>query len=157
MITFIRRSGRRSETALKDQSFVEPKEVGRVSMQCLPCDSLLAESKSWIEHVIIDSCDKCGVVLDSAKRWNNSQKPIRPSGSSHSGVLRNESSMDHRAVDPPTRRQLSCKGWHQAALRCLMNNLDPDVAERPDELIVYGGTGKAAATGLTSMRLCVSW
>jgi urocanate hydratase len=42
-------------------------------------------------------------------------------------------------------RALSCKGWHQeAALRMLMNNLDPDVAERPDELIVYGGTGRAA-------------
>jgi len=41
--------------------------------------------------------------------------------------------------------QMSCKGWVQeAALRMLMNNLDPDVAEKPDELIVYGGTGKAA-------------
>jgi len=40
---------------------------------------------------------------------------------------------------------LNCKGWHQeAALRCLMNNLDPDVAERPEELVVYGGRGKAA-------------
>lgn len=40
---------------------------------------------------------------------------------------------------------LSCKGWHQeAALRMLMNNLDPAVAEKPDELVVYGGTGKAA-------------
>ncbi|MEP7325430.1 MAG: urocanate hydratase [Gemmatimonadota bacterium] len=40
---------------------------------------------------------------------------------------------------------LSCKGWHQeAALRMLMNNLDPEVAERPEELIVYGGGGKAA-------------
>ena len=40
---------------------------------------------------------------------------------------------------------LSCRGWQQeAALRMLMNNLDPDVAERPDELVVYGGTGKAA-------------
>ncbi len=40
---------------------------------------------------------------------------------------------------------LSCRGWHQeAALRMLMNNLDPAVAEKPDELIVYGGTGKAA-------------
>ncbi len=40
---------------------------------------------------------------------------------------------------------MSCKGWQQeAALRMLMNNLDPDVAERPDDLIVYGGTGKAA-------------
>jgi urocanate hydratase len=40
---------------------------------------------------------------------------------------------------------MSCKGWHQeAALRMLMNNLDPDVAENPDRLIVYGGTGRAA-------------
>ncbi|HUK91126.1 MAG TPA: urocanate hydratase, partial [Blastocatellia bacterium] len=45
----------------------------------------------------------------------------------------------------PTGQTISCKGWHQeAALRMLMNNLDPDVAERPDELIVYGGTGRAA-------------
>ncbi len=44
-----------------------------------------------------------------------------------------------------TGSNLHCKGWHQeAALRMLMNNLDPDVAEKPDELIVYGGTGKAA-------------
>jgi urocanate hydratase len=41
--------------------------------------------------------------------------------------------------------ELQCKGWGQeAALRCLMNNLDPDVAERPDDLVVYGGRGKAA-------------
>jgi len=53
--------------------------------------------------------------------------------------------MDHRVVHAPRGAQLNCKGWHQeAALRCLMNNLDPDVAERPDELIVYGGAGKAA-------------
>src|ERR1700744_6158072 len=40
---------------------------------------------------------------------------------------------------------LSCKGWQQeAALRMLMNNLDPDVAERPEDLVVYGGTGRAA-------------
>jgi len=45
----------------------------------------------------------------------------------------------------PTGTQLSCKGWAQeAALRMLLNNLDPDVAERPDDLIVYGGRGKAA-------------
>src|SRR5260370_34055411 len=41
--------------------------------------------------------------------------------------------------------QISCKGWQQeAALRMLMNNLDPEVAEKPEELIVYGGTGRAA-------------
>jgi urocanate hydratase len=49
------------------------------------------------------------------------------------------------AVKAPTGTTLSCRGWHQeAALRMLMNNLDPAVAERPEELIVYGGTGKAA-------------
>ncbi|HLP39012.1 urocanate hydratase [Lacibacter sp.] len=45
----------------------------------------------------------------------------------------------------PTGSELSCKGWIQeAALRMLLNNLNPDVAERPDDLIVYGGRGKAA-------------
>lgn len=45
----------------------------------------------------------------------------------------------------PTGNQLNCKGWVQeAALRMLLNNLNPDVAERPDDLIVYGGRGKAA-------------
>jgi urocanate hydratase len=53
--------------------------------------------------------------------------------------------MDHRVIHAPRGAQLNCKGWHQeAALRCLMNNLDPDVAERPDDLVVYGGAGKAA-------------
>ena len=48
-------------------------------------------------------------------------------------------------IRAPRGTSLSCKGWHQeAALRMLMNNLDPEVAERPDDLIVYGGTGKAA-------------
>src|SRR3970040_1717910 len=50
-----------------------------------------------------------------------------------------------RQIKAPTGSVLSCKGWHQeAAMRMLMNNLDPEVAERPEELIVYGGTGKAA-------------
>jgi urocanate hydratase len=45
----------------------------------------------------------------------------------------------------PRGTQLSCKGWQQeAALRMLLNNLDPEVAEKPDDLVVYGGTGKAA-------------
>ena len=48
-------------------------------------------------------------------------------------------------VRAPRGSQISCKGWHQeAALRMLMNNLDPEVAEKPEELIVYGGGGKAA-------------
>ncbi len=42
-------------------------------------------------------------------------------------------------------REISARGWPQeAALRMLMNNLDPEVAERPDDLVVYGGTGRAA-------------
>jgi urocanate hydratase len=50
-----------------------------------------------------------------------------------------------RVVRAPRGGAISCKGWQQeAALRMLMNNLDPDVAERPDELVVYGGTGRAA-------------
>ena len=48
-------------------------------------------------------------------------------------------------VRAPRGTEISCKGWSQeAALRMLMNNLDPEVAERPDDLIVYGGSGKAA-------------
>jgi urocanate hydratase len=51
----------------------------------------------------------------------------------------------NRTVRAPRGARLNCKGWHQeAALRCLMNNLDPEVAERPEELVVYGGRGKAA-------------
>ena len=50
-----------------------------------------------------------------------------------------------RQVRAPRGTSISCKGWIQeAALRMLMNNLDPEVAERPDDLVVYGGTGKAA-------------
>jgi len=50
-----------------------------------------------------------------------------------------------KVVRAPRGTKLTCKGWAQeAAMRMLMNNLDPDVAEKPDELIVYGGTGKAA-------------
>src|SRR5213594_4084456 len=51
----------------------------------------------------------------------------------------------HKPIRAPRGTAISCKGWIQeAALRMLMNNLDPEVAEKPDELIVYGGTGKAA-------------
>jgi len=53
--------------------------------------------------------------------------------------------MDSRIVRAPRGAKLNCKSWQQeAALRCLMNNLDPDVAEKPEELVVYGGAGKAA-------------
>ncbi|HEX2375835.1 MAG TPA: urocanate hydratase, partial [Actinomycetota bacterium] len=50
-----------------------------------------------------------------------------------------------RVVHAPRGAELSCRGWQQeAALRMLCNNLDPEVAERPDDLVVYGGTGRAA-------------
>ena len=50
-----------------------------------------------------------------------------------------------RSIRAPRGRELSCLGWPQeAALRMLHNNLDPEVAERPEDLVVYGGTGKAA-------------
>jgi urocanate hydratase len=50
-----------------------------------------------------------------------------------------------RTIRAPRGSERSCKGWHQeAAMRMLMNNLDPDVAEDPDRLVVYGGTGRAA-------------
>ena len=48
-------------------------------------------------------------------------------------------------IRAPRGNQIRCKGWQQeAALRCLMNNLDPEVAERPSDLVVYGGIGRAA-------------
>ena len=51
----------------------------------------------------------------------------------------------HRVIRAPRGRAISCRGWPQeAALRMLMNNLDPEVGEKPQDLIVYGGTGKAA-------------
>ncbi len=50
-----------------------------------------------------------------------------------------------RDIRAPRGPELTCKGWVQeAALRMLHNNLDPEVAERPEDLVVYGGTGKAA-------------
>lgn len=50
-----------------------------------------------------------------------------------------------RSIQAPRGTQLSCKSWQaEAAMRMLMNNLDPEVAERPEELVVYGGRGKAA-------------
>jgi len=50
-----------------------------------------------------------------------------------------------RSVRAPRGSEISCKGWVQeAAMRMIMNNLDPEVAERPQDLVVYGGSGKAA-------------
>jgi urocanate hydratase len=55
------------------------------------------------------------------------------------------SSSTYRPIRAPRGQQISCKGWQQeAAMRMLMNNLDEQVAERPQDLVVYGGTGRAA-------------
>ena len=53
--------------------------------------------------------------------------------------------MSKKIIRAPRGKEISCKGWQQeAAMRMLMNNLDPEVAEKPENLIVYGGTGRAA-------------
>jgi urocanate hydratase len=60
-------------------------------------------------------------------------------------VTETPTSAGPRTVRAPRGVELSCRGWQQeAALRMLMNNLDPEVAERPEELVVYGGSGRAA-------------
>jgi urocanate hydratase len=65
--------------------------------------------------------------------------------------------MNAPVIRAPRGTQLSCKGWPQeAALRMLMNNLDPDVAEAPDRLVVYGGTGKAARSWPDYHRIVAS-
>ncbi len=67
-------------------------------------------------------------------------EPITTASVNHSSAPN-----DYHPVRAPRGSGLSCKGWHQeAAMRMLMNNLDPDVAERPQDLVIYGGTGKAA-------------
>src|SRR6202162_3090843 len=59
--------------------------------------------------------------------------------------LATEDAAGYQAVRAPRGTSLSCQGWQQeAAMRMLMNNLDPEVAEKPEDLIVYGGAGKAA-------------
>ena len=58
-----------------------------------------------------------------------------------------ESPPSPRVIKSPTGSQLSCRSWlTEAPLRMLMNNLDPEVAERPEDLVVYGGIGRAART-----------
>ncbi|MCZ6611781.1 MAG: urocanate hydratase, partial [Planctomycetota bacterium] len=60
-------------------------------------------------------------------------------------VIATDSSSRPRTVRAPRGPKRTCKTWQaEAAMRMLMNNLDPEVAEKPEELIVYGGSGKAA-------------
>ena len=63
----------------------------------------------------------------------------------NSTVRKGKAEASHRVIRAPRGHRLSAKSWQtEAPLRMIMNNLDPDVAERPDDLIVYGGIGKAA-------------
>src|ERR1700675_4066329 len=60
----------------------------------------------------------------------------------------------HTSIRAPRGNSITCKGWQQeAAMRMLMNNLDPDVAERWQGLVVYGGMGKAARNGEAYHRI----
>ncbi|MFZ9755691.1 MAG: urocanate hydratase, partial [Bacteroidia bacterium] len=68
-----------------------------------------------------------------------------------------EVTQGQRVLKAPTGTQLNCKGWVQeAAYRMLHNNLDPDVAERPEDLIVYGGLGKAARNWKSFDQICAA-
>ena len=61
--------------------------------------------------------------------------------------------MSHEPVRAPRGSQRTCQGWPQeAAMRMLMNNLDPEVAEHPGQLIVYGGSGRAARSSHPAHR-----
>lgn len=69
--------------------------------------------------------------------------------------MANEKQRGQRVLQAPTGSKLNCKGWIQeAAYRMLHNNLDPDVAERPEDLIVYGGLGKAARNWEAFDQIC---
>src|SRR5207237_8830340 len=71
--------------------------------------------------------------------------PARSSAQTTRRICDRVSPMAGRTIRAPRGTAISCKSWQQeAALRMLMNNLDPEVAERPEDLVVYGGIGKAA-------------
>src|SRR5205823_6210578 len=86
--------------------------------------------------------------------WNNGSERVRVTEDGGQAMIETELLADRdtartgpRPVRAPRGPERTCKGWVQeAALRMLMNNLDPEVAEDPDRLVVYGGSGKAART-----------
>src|SRR5438132_2677108 len=108
------------------------------------------------------SCQSSPMLRPSA----SARTPAKPECSSAEHILRRArrpprsvveaASMAH-TVTAARGTALSCKGWVQeAALRMLCNNLDPEVAEKPDELIVYGGSGKAARDWPSFDRICAT-
>ena len=67
----------------------------------------------------------------------------------------NNSRKNTRDIYPPTGSEITAKSWQtEAPMRMLMNNLHPDVAENPHELVVYGGIGRAARTWEDFDRIC---
>jgi urocanate hydratase len=84
------------------------------------------------------------VTIDTASTGATASSTTAP-GAPAGATDATRASSGPRPVRAPRGTELSCLGWQQeAALRMLMNNLDPEVAEHPDDLVVYGGTGKAA-------------
>jgi urocanate hydratase len=84
------------------------------------------------------------VTIDTASTGTTASSTSDP-GAPAGATDATRASSGPRPVRAPRGTELSCLGWQQeAALRMLMNNLDPEVAEHPDDLVVYGGTGKAA-------------
>lgn len=79
-----------------------------------------------------------GKIVVAVIRWQNSE-------CTEERWMTMATELGREAIRAPRGAQMTCKGWEQeAALRMIMNNLDPQVAERPDDLVVYGGRGKAA-------------
>jgi urocanate hydratase len=100
-----------------------------------------------MHHRTGDNTFRCDAVLDvlfHSYRRNGVWDKILP-GDTQMSKLATEEAAGYQPVRAPRGGTLSCKGWQQeAAMRMLMNNLDPEVAEKPADLIVYGGRGKAA-------------
>ena len=88
---------------------------------------------------------ECGITLVLEYRLRDAVVPAGVLSFEEEARMATETLTPPRVVRAPRGTTLTCKGWHQeAALRMLMNNLDPDVAERPQDLVIYGGSGKAA-------------
>ena len=119
---------------------------GRAGLEPLPHNrAALEEDRVW---PAISSEWRSDSRRRFSSKMNARSRPQRPRNCILSQALitsRQRIMTRKRMIRAPRGNEMSCKGWHQeAALRMLMNNLDPEVAENPDKLIVYGGTGRAA-------------
>src|SRR5258706_2260237 len=112
-----------------------------------PCRGVLSPARPSCPGAAAEVDDETGsngepaVDLDSDSTRSRPMTAEYPAGQPVTG----RRAAGPRPVRAPRGTTLTCKGWPQeAAMRMLMNNLDPEVAEHPDELIVYGGSGRAA-------------